>query len=162
MVVSNTSPLNYLVQIGGAHMIPALHGAVHVPQAVVDELSDAAAPDAVRAWVASPPSWLVIHADPIVQRPEWAHIHRGESAAIALALELGASLLFMDDLDGRIEARKACITVMGTLGVLDAAAVKGLADFQTVLAALQSTNFRASRKLVNALLLRHSKPEDAR
>ncbi|WP_425606519.1 DUF3368 domain-containing protein [Prosthecobacter fusiformis] len=66
----------------------------------------------------------------------------------------------MDDQDGRTIARSNGLTLMGTLGVLDAAALRGLGDFQTLLSRLKSTNFRASRKLVEALLVRHSTNRD--
>jgi len=38
-VICNTSPLQYLHQIGLLHILPALAGRVIVPQAVVDELA---------------------------------------------------------------------------------------------------------------------------
>jgi len=36
--VSNTSPLNYLLLIGEARVLPALFGSLQVPAAVRDEL----------------------------------------------------------------------------------------------------------------------------
>jgi len=38
VVVADTSPLNYLIQIKGDHVLPALYVRVLVPSAVVDEL----------------------------------------------------------------------------------------------------------------------------
>jgi predicted nucleic acid-binding protein len=37
-VISNTSPLQYLHQVGLLHLLPALFGQVYVPDAVVLEL----------------------------------------------------------------------------------------------------------------------------
>jgi len=44
---------------------------------------------------------------------------------------------------------------MGTLGVIDAAAMQGITSFHQALAALLATNFRAAPKLVEALRERH-------
>ena len=155
MVVSNTSPLNYLIQIGAVDLLPQLHGSIHVPRSVIDELSAPAAPSVVCRWILARPDWLVVHDDPQVERSELKHLHRGETAAITLSLSLGASLLLMDDLDGRIAARGAGLTIMGTLGVLDAGARKAHVDFPAKITALLATNFRAPRKLVEALMKRH-------
>ena len=59
-VVSNTSPLNYLVLIGEIEILPALHHHVVIPVAVSEELHDPAIPDAVRGWIENPPGWLEI------------------------------------------------------------------------------------------------------
>ena len=40
LVVADTSPLNYLVQIGCAHLLPELYDRVMVPDAVFEELTD--------------------------------------------------------------------------------------------------------------------------
>lgn len=155
MVMCNTSPLNYLVQIGATDLLPRVHGEIHIPELVVTELCDTAAPAVVRKWVMSPPDWLKIHPNPIVVPKTLNHLHAGEAAAITLGLEKGAELLLIDDLDGRIAARDAGLQVMGTLGFLDAAATRGLGTFDTLLDDLMRTNFRAPRDLVEALRARH-------
>ena len=157
MVFCNTSPLNYLIQFAAADLLPALHREIHVPQTVVEELRDPAAPGAVQSWAAAPPAWLVVHPNPTLIPLGLEHLHRGEAAAIALAAARRADLLLIDDLDGRIAATNAGIVVMGTLGVLDAAAVRGLADFHTLLDALLKTNFRAPRRLIETLKARHQR-----
>jgi predicted nucleic acid-binding protein len=54
-VVTNTSPLNYLLLIGEARLLPLLFQSLHLPAAVRDELRAAAA--AVRTWAENPPDW---------------------------------------------------------------------------------------------------------
>ena len=156
MVVSNTSPLNYLIQIGAIDLLPRIHQEIHVPARVVEELRDPAAPDAVRAWAGATPSWLKIDREERFIPGSLAHLHSGEAAAIALSLDLSASLLLIDDLDGRVASRASGLVVMGTLGVLDAAACQGLANFRSLLDSLLGTNFRAPRTLVESLRERHS------
>jgi predicted nucleic acid-binding protein len=60
IVVSNTSPINYLVLIGQIHLLSDLFEKIIIPQAVYSELSDASAPLPVQAWIADPPDWLTI------------------------------------------------------------------------------------------------------
>jgi predicted nucleic acid-binding protein len=45
-------------------------------------------------------------------------IHLGESEAIALALEIGADFLLLDDSDARKRASEAGLRITGVLGVL--------------------------------------------
>ena len=58
IVVSNTTPLNYLILTESVHVLPALFGRVYVPSAVLGELSHAKSPGPVRAFAAPPLSLL--------------------------------------------------------------------------------------------------------
>ena len=60
VVVADTSPLNYLIQINCDHVLPALYERVLVPTAVVEELDHPRSVAAVRAWLTRLPSWLVV------------------------------------------------------------------------------------------------------
>jgi len=55
-IVSNTSPLCYLVLISHAPVLPKLYGEVATTETVLAELLHADAPPAVRAWAAAPPA----------------------------------------------------------------------------------------------------------
>jgi len=59
-IVSDTTPLNYLVLVDAVEILPRLYGRVLIPPAVKDELSRAGAPETVRKWIADYPSWLEI------------------------------------------------------------------------------------------------------
>jgi predicted nucleic acid-binding protein len=48
IIVADTSPLNYLVQIAAEHLLPALYGRILIPPQVLAELCDPGAPDMVR------------------------------------------------------------------------------------------------------------------
>jgi predicted nucleic acid-binding protein len=78
----------------------------------------------------------------------------GERDAIVLAQELRADLLVMDDWDGRQAAEQRALTVLGTLGVLDAAAARSLVSLPEALTRLQATNFRMRPEMVEMLLAR--------
>jgi len=55
MVVSNTSPLRYLIVVGQAGLIGKVFQQVLIPPAVIAELTHPSAPPEVRLWMAQPP-----------------------------------------------------------------------------------------------------------
>jgi predicted nucleic acid-binding protein len=50
-IVADTTPLNYLVLIQAAEILPNLYRTVLIPPAVKAELAHANAPAIVRAWI---------------------------------------------------------------------------------------------------------------
>jgi predicted nucleic acid-binding protein len=72
----------------------------------------------------------------------------GESEAIALAVEIRADLLIVDERAGRNTAAALGLNCMGTLGVLALASRRGLLNFEAALESLLLTNFRASDELI--------------
>src|SRR5208282_1958642 len=60
IVLSDTTPINYLVLTGFAEILPALFDEIVIPTAVQSELLHARTPDAVRQWIGQPPAWLSI------------------------------------------------------------------------------------------------------
>lgn len=155
LVVADTSPINYLILIQHETLLPTLYTHVVIPPAVQRELQDLETPMIVRAWVAHPPSWFEVRP---LQHPEetrtLAHLGAGEGEAIVLAHELHADFLLIDEDSGRREAHSRALTVTGTLGVLERAAVRGLIDLPSALARLQTTTFRVKHELIQNLLAR--------
>ena len=151
-VVSNTSPLNYLVLLGKADILPALFGAVSIPPAVFAELSRAQAPDAVRAWIAAPPDWLHIQAPSVVDRS--VNLDDGEREAIALAWELRADRILLDDAKARRAALRQGLRVAGTLAILFEASRRGLLVLGPVIEELRQTTFYVDENLVRVILSR--------
>lgn len=151
VVVADSSPLNYLTLIGSVDVLYRLYGTVIVPQQVIAELIDPAAPDEVRRWVSRLPDWIDVRVA-VVNDDDLTHLDPGERAAIALARSEPGALLLIDESAGRIEASRRGILNTGTLGVLRAAAIRELVDLPTALARLLETNFRVSMELVSALM----------
>lgn len=152
IVISDTSPLNYLILIDHADILPALYTEVLIPESVAEELRHAAAPEAVRRWVDQPPSWLRIR--PAVGDPAplpLQELDRGERDAILLAVHLRADLLLMDERDGVEAARSLGLTTTGTLGVLVRAAERGVIDLAAAIGRLRDTNFRVDPLLLERL-----------
>jgi predicted nucleic acid-binding protein len=131
-----------------------LFGQVVIPQAVLNELQSTQAPDKVRQWLAHRPDWLVVRE---VQQgdPTLAHLDPGEREAIALAQELQANLILLDENRGRREATSRGFNITGTIGLLDRAGARGLIDMPTAVARLRQTSFRVSPRLLNTLLDRY-------
>jgi len=153
IVVSNTSPLNYLVPIDKVDVLPGLFGKVLVPESVLRELRNPAAPPSVGAWVANPPPWLEIRRP---QQLEFAmQLGDGERDAVCLAIETKAERLLVDEKAAREVARGLGLLVTGTLGVLKLASARGLLDFRSTIENLRGTNFHISDELIEALLARY-------
>jgi predicted nucleic acid-binding protein len=155
IIVSNTSPINYLILIGHINLLPELFGAIIIPQAVYSELSDTSAPSPVQTWIATPPDWLKIQP---VSQPSDAILDLldpGERAAILLAQELNADLLLLDDMKARRTATERGLAITGILGILDQAATMKLIDLPAAVQNLQSTSFWASDSLFQKLLDKH-------
>jgi predicted nucleic acid-binding protein len=157
IVVADASPLNYLIQIECEKLLRDLYACVLVPAAVVEELRHAGAPIMVARWMESMPEWIEIRRTTSPQDPALEVLDAGEREAIQLAEEQQADLLLIDERRGREEARRRGLATMGTLGVLLAAAERGLVDadaaFQQLIA---ETTFRASPE-VRANFLRLSR-----
>ncbi len=60
IIVSNTSPINYLILIEHINLLSKLFKQIIIPQEVYNELSDTAAPLPVQSWIVAPPDWLKI------------------------------------------------------------------------------------------------------
>jgi predicted nucleic acid-binding protein len=151
IVVSDSSPLSVLVCLNQIEILPTLFGQVVVPPAVVSELAHPRSPLALRDWMASPPSWLIVQSPSSID-PSLASIGLGELEAISLAIELKADLLLVDDRKARHVALSRGIHVTGTLGLLELAAVRGLLDLPTVVAELRKTDFRIADELIEESL----------
>jgi len=154
IVVSNTSPVCYLVLIGCEQILPSLFGEIYVPASVVAELRHPDAPPELGEWLRQPPVWLRVLPDPIVTRAD-GNLHPGEQAAIDLATGLQASLVLIDDRDARDIATQGGLRVIGVLGVLELAHERGLIELGAALGRLLKTSFFVSPALVRRLAAKH-------
>jgi predicted nucleic acid-binding protein len=153
IVVSDTSPLNYLILIQAIEILPQLFGKVHAPPRVIAELCHAGAADDVRQWAASPPAWLVV-STPSNSVPAASRLDQGEADAIALALELHADTVLIDERKGRRIAEEQGLVAVGTLTVLEFAAERKLLELPETLDALRQTTFYITEEFIEAALAR--------
>jgi uncharacterized protein len=141
-VICNTSPLQYLHQIGVLEILPAIYGRILVPRAVVDEIGKGR-----EAGVNLPDlatlNWIEIREVAPTTWPVPRDIHRGEAEVIALARTLGDVRLILDDLAARRHARLLDLSVTGTLGVLWKARQNNILDrLQPYVERLTACGFR--------------------
>jgi predicted nucleic acid-binding protein len=157
LVIADTGPLNYLVLIEHIDLLPALFSKVILPTTVQSELAASKAPLLVRRWIASLPAWIEVCEAPVSQGEDESlkPIDAGERAAIQLAAALHADLLLMDVRKGVDAAQRMGLRVTGTLGILDLAAQRGLAEFGQAVERLRETNFRVPQALLDTLREKH-------
>lgn len=154
IVVADSSPLRYLILIEQANLLPVLYGSILLPPEVVGELTRNETPHAVRNWIETLPAWVDVRTPQSSLSELAPALGRGEREAIALAQEVFADALLVDDEAARREAYRRNIPVQGTLAVLDLAASHGLVSFTAALQRLMATNFRASPRVIQFFLQR--------
>lgn len=111
IVVSDTSPLTALLNIGEADLLPKLFSVVIIPPAVRDELQQSHT---------DLPGWLRVESlkNPAEALRMTDIVDKGEAEAIELAKELRADRLLIDERKGRALAAHEGVPVIGLLGVL--------------------------------------------
>jgi predicted nucleic acid-binding protein len=152
VVVSDSGPLHYLALTDCADILQSLFEEVIIPPAVRSELLHPRAPAKVREWIAAPRPWLSVRRVSTLRAV--AGLHKGEAAALQLALEAGVSAVLMDDLDARNAARRLGLMVVGTVGILEVADEKHLIQLPAIIEKLRRTNFFISPQVVDAALER--------
>jgi len=124
VIVSDTSPVTSLIQIGQLELLNAIFGQVVIPTAVYEELCRVPG----QQIVIDQQNWLFIdHAqDSKHVKTLEIDLDPGEAEAIVLALELKADYLVIDELKGRNKAEEIGLKIIGSLGVLLQAKQLGL------------------------------------
>ena len=108
-----------MLAVGQIALLEKLYGTVVIPPVVGQELrrGHAILPDFVREILVQDRAYILHLA---------AELDSGEAEAIALAKELKADALLIDELTGRTVARREGVPFVGLLGVLIQAKQKGL------------------------------------
>jgi predicted nucleic acid-binding protein len=118
IVVSNSSPLIALSQIGRLDLLGQLQPQILIPPAVAKK---------VRPSVLRLPDWIEVKPLSLPANPAIVSSAIGlEREVIALGLELGAQILILDERPARRLATSLGLGVVGTVGLLLAAKDRGL------------------------------------
>lgn len=137
-VVCDTGPLLHLHEADALDLL-SLIDSVYVPPAVERELCRL-----VGDWSAQRPRWLQVfelESRSAEQAAQWTAsglLHRAESEALALALQLKAHWYLTDDTSARELAKSLRVEVHGSLGVVLWAAVHGHLDRQQSVTRLEA------------------------
>ena len=152
IVIADATPLHYLILIHQAGLLPQLFDRVLIPPAVFDELQHIKTPESVRHWIKYPPGWLRVERLRSAPDPSLNYLDAGEREAIALAEEIHADQLLLDEIEARREAGRRNLPFIGTLGVLREAARRDLLDLRATLTELQAITFYVDPDLIRSLL----------
>ena len=152
VVVSDTSPLHYLILCGAENILPKMFHQVVIPPTVFQEMQQPNTPPPVRQWAGALPEWVSVQAPKTVNLK--LDVDAGELEAICLAQEIHAAAVLMDDRAGRNAAMQCGLAVVGTIGLLEQAAARGLIDLPPALTRLRQTNARLDPELIRAALAR--------
>jgi predicted nucleic acid-binding protein len=131
LAVSNTSPISNLASIGRLELLKLQFSVIWISTGVSAELDAHRDPMAVAAvQSALAEQWIRIAQpkDSRLLRILLIDLHRGEAEAIALASELSADIVLIDEREGREMAAQAGLFVTGVLGVLLCAKQNGTID----------------------------------
>ncbi len=159
IVISDTSPINYLVLIDEIELLPTLFGTIISPQTVLSELQRVEAPHKVRTWLATNPTWLERRTTSVIDAT--IALGAGECEAISLAKEINADLVLIDDRKARLAAIERGLSVAGTLNILELASIKNLIELSAAFDKLKKTNFRVSQVLLDEALERETQRKTA-
>ena len=146
VVVANSTPLIGLSRIRRLHILEELFGKVIVPAAVFREVSvvrgELPGAQEVRGaeWIET----REVHSRTVVEFLALT-VDAGEAEAIALAKEIGADLLLIDDRRGRRTANGVGLSISGTPGVLLRYYQGDEKGFQVALGELVANGFRLGR-----------------
>ncbi|QMS87351.1 DUF3368 domain-containing protein [Nostoc edaphicum CCNP1411] len=155
IIVSDTSPINNLAAINHLHLLQQLYGTVLIPEAVYRELTD---PNFPVAGAIEVQTFIWIQTRPVQDRTLVEALSNeldiGEAEAIALALEMKADQVLIDERRGRMVAARLNLGYTGILGILVEAksqrlisAVKPLLD-----ALINQAGFWVAEPLYNRVL----------
>jgi predicted nucleic acid-binding protein len=149
IVVSDTSPITTLLQIGKIDLLEKLYGRVLIPEAVRAELS--------RSHPSLPDFFQCV---PVADVGEverlLAELDPGEAEAIVLAKESHADLLLIDESEGRKVATREGLRFIGLISVLVESKQEGLIpSLGEILRELENkTTFYLSKEIKNLALQR--------
>lgn len=153
IVISNTTPIISLALVGHLDLLKKLYEEVVVPSAVAGEILAAGQlKTGVKEFQQA--TWLKrIELADSSRADLLVDLDRGEAEVIALAQELNADLIILDERLGRHHAQHLGLTLTGTLGVLLKAKQEELIlEIKPLIEQLQKGGIRLGRPLVAKVL----------
>ena len=137
-IISDTSCFIILNNIGELELLHKVYGKIITTIDIATEYGEPL------------PDWVEIMkvTDIYKQQLLELQIDKGESSAIALALEIPNSTLILDDNKARKIASQLGILYTGTIGVIIKAKLKGIIpSIKPILEKIKNTNFRLSMEI---------------
>jgi predicted nucleic acid-binding protein len=154
--VSNASHMIILAQGGRLDLLRVQAERVYLPRMVEHEVLQRGMPDAAVAALRSQPWLIVVDPDPIPDAVSRLRLDAGEAAVLTWALAHPGTVAIIDDRRGRRAARRLGIPVIGILGLIVDAKLRGAipAARPVVVHLLHTTDWYLSRELQEQVLAR--------
>jgi hypothetical protein len=123
VIVSDTSPVTNLIKIGELDLLKHVFEVIVLPRLVYEELCVIEN----QKQIIDTTDWIVIQdlKDTVLKNRLLLEVDKGEAEAIALAVELHANYLLIDEQTGRAVAERMGLKITGIIGVLIQAKQKG-------------------------------------
>ncbi|MCL2097334.1 MAG: DUF3368 domain-containing protein [Bacteroidales bacterium] len=137
-IISDASCFIVLSNIGEMELLHNLYPEIITTPEIADEFGEKL------------PEWVIVSnvKDIACQQVLELQIDKGESSAIALALETPNSILILDDYKARKVAQSLNLFYIGTIGVIIKAKLLGvIPSVKPILNKMKTTNFRLSAEL---------------
>ncbi len=137
-IISDTSCFIILSNIGELNLLQKVYGQIITTVEIATEFGEQL------------PDWVSIHqvTDKFRQQLLEMQIDKGESSAIALALETPNCTIILDDYKARKIAEQLGLHFTGTIGVIVKAKLNGvIPSIKPLLSKIRSTDFRLSSEL---------------
>lgn len=150
-IVSDTSSITNLLQIGLIHILFDLYGEITITPAVRRELYRLPEQEAEIKNI----DWIKVKApsDQALMVNLLEELDLGESESIALAIEEEAEFLIIDEYKGRLVADSYGVRIVGILGVLIQAKQQKLSPaIKPCISKLMEIGFRLDDKLIQRVL----------
>jgi len=135
IIICNTSCFIILSKIGELDILQKLYGEIITTPDIAEEFGEIL------------PDWVNIKSaeSQNTQRILETQIDKGESSAIALALEMANSTLILDDFKARKIAQNLVLVFTGTIGIIVKAKLNGvIPSIKPFLEKIKATDFRIS------------------
>ena len=143
IIISDTSCFIILTNIGELHLLQKLYSKIITTIEIATEFGEPL------------PEWVEILSvkSKDTQRLLEMQIDKGESSAIALALEIPDSLLILDDIKARKVATQLGLSITVTLGIIIKAKLEGIIpSVIPILNKIKQTDFRLSNEVESQVL----------
>jgi len=143
IIISDTSCFIILTNIGELSFLQKLYSKITTTIEIATEFGEPL------------PDWVEILSvkSKDTQRLLELQIDKGESSAIALALEISDSLLILDDIKARKVATQLGLSITGTLGIIIKAKLEGIIpSVIPILNKIKQTDFRLSNEVESQVL----------
>jgi uncharacterized protein len=149
IVISDTSPITNLIQVGGLDILEKVFGKIIIAQTVYDELCQIKH----QKTIVDSQLWISVLAaeNRVILAELQEKLDKGEAESIILAVEMNADYLVIDEIKGRTIAENMGVKIVGLLGTLIKAKEKGiLEEVKPIIDDLTKIGFR-----INPVLYKH-------